>query len=118
MKKQHEAIKKFENELLEMGAAAGELEELRSRALRGVNARKGISESRANDNHEEANASNHTEEEEVEDRTREHYDSLLGEVALYQKMLTDHEKQFIQAEEDRQEAVRKNMASRNKLLEC
>lgn len=33
-------------------------------------------------------------------------------------MLTDHEKQFAQAEEDRQEAVRKNMTSRNKLLEC
>lgn len=40
--------------------------------------------------------SNHSEEE-VEDRTREHYDALLGEVALLQKMLTDHEKQFLQA---------------------
>jgi hypothetical protein len=54
----------------------------------------------------------------VEDRTREHYEALLGEVALLQKMVTDHERQFAQAEEDKQEAIRKNLTSRNKLLEC
>jgi TPP-dependent pyruvate/acetoin dehydrogenase alpha subunit len=103
MKKQHEAIKKFENELLEAGLAGGELEEIRNRAIRAVNARKaGMTESRANPDPEEANVSHHTEEDEVEDRTRERYDTLLGEVALFQKMLTDHEKQFAQAEEDKQ----------------
>jgi hypothetical protein len=40
----------------------------------------------------------------------------LGEVALLQKMVTDHERQFMQAEEDKQEAIRKNLTSRNKLL--
>lgn len=91
---------------------------MKQRALRSVNARKGMTESRANPDNDEANPSNHTEDEEVEDRTREHYEVLMGEVALLQKMLTDHERQFVQAEEDKQEAIRKNMTSRNKLLEC
>lgn len=119
MKKQHQAIKKFENELLEAGVAGGELQEIRNRAIRAVNARKaGMSQSRANQDPEEVNVSHHTEEAEVEDRTRQRYDALLGQVALLQKMLTDHQKQFLQAEEDKQQAIRKNMTSRNKLLEC
>lgn len=61
-----------------------------------------MTESRANQESEEVNASHHSDDEEILDRTREHYDTLLGEVALYQKMLNDHEKQFVQAEEDRQ----------------
>ena len=36
-------------------------------------------------------------EEEVEDRTREHYETLLSEVALLEKMQNDYEKQMIKA---------------------
>lgn len=36
MTKQYRAIKKIENELLEMGMAAGGLEEVKEKALRGI----------------------------------------------------------------------------------
>lgn len=39
-------------------------------------------------------------------------------MALLEKMHNDHEKQYLQAEDEKQEAIRKNMASRNKLIEC
>jgi uncharacterized protein YukE len=57
-------------------------------------------------------------EEEIEDRTREHYQALLAEVALLEKMQNDHEKQMVKAFDDKVESINKNMESRNRLLEC
>ena len=57
-------------------------------------------------------------EEEIEDRTREHYQALLAEVALLEKMQNDHEKQMVKAFDDKVESINKNMQSRNRLLEC
>ncbi len=37
MKKQYEAIKKFENELLQAGLAGGQLEEIKHRAIKNIN---------------------------------------------------------------------------------
>lgn len=63
-------------------------------------------------------ASGQNSEEEIEDRTRENYQALLGEVALLEKMQHDHERQAIQAFEDKVEGMNKNLNSRNRLLEC
>ena len=57
-------------------------------------------------------------EDEIEDRTREHYQALLAEVALLEKMQNDHEKQMVKAFDDKVESINKNMESRNRLLEC
>jgi hypothetical protein len=55
---------------LETGLAGGELEELRHRAIRNVNAgKKSMNETKSNK--EEVNITN--SEDEIEDRTREHY---------------------------------------------
>jgi hypothetical protein len=42
----------------------------------------------------------------------------MGDIDLLEKMQANHERQLITAEEEKQEALRKNMSSRNKLLEC
>lgn len=41
---------------------------------------------------------------------------LLGEVALLEKMQNDHERQMVQAFDEKIEAINKNMGSRNRLL--
>lgn len=41
---------------------------------------------------------------------------LMADISILEKMRNDHEKQLSQAEEEKQEAIRKNMTSRNKLL--
>ena len=43
---------------------------------------------------------------------------LLADVGLLEKMRGEHHRQLGAAEEEKQEAIRRNMASRNKLLEC
>ena len=40
MKRQYEAVRKLQNELLQMGVAVGELEQIKQRALRMVNNRR------------------------------------------------------------------------------
>ena len=42
------------------------------------------------------------EEDEIEDRTRQHYDMLLSQVAVLQKMLNDYQKQMIKSNEEKQ----------------
>jgi hypothetical protein len=57
MKRQHEALKKLEKELVEAGITGGELEEMKQRAIKGTTGyKKSISESR-NINKDEANSS-------------------------------------------------------------
>lgn len=110
MKKQYEHIKKMENTLLEGGVAGGELEDLKRNAIKAVN---GGGPPRKEQDPVEGKPD---DEEEIEERTKEAYEVLLGEVALLEKMQNDHERQMVQAFDEKIEAINKNMGSRNRLL--
>lgn len=43
---------------------------------------------------------------------------LLADVGVLEKMRAEHHRKLMTSEEEKQEAIRKNMTSRNKLLEC
>ena len=94
MKKQYQAIKKYEGQLLEGGLAGGQLQEIKQRAIRSLkNNGKKEMEQTVMDAHPELS------EEEIEDKTRQHYQTLLNDISLLEKMHNDHEKQLVAAEQ-------------------
>ena len=102
MKRQHAAIKKMENELMESGMSGGELEEMRKRAVKGHAIKKHTttldSKSRNSNDHGRSLELREEESEgEIEDRTQEHYEMLLADVGVLEKIRADHQKQIITA---------------------
>lgn len=110
-KKQFDYIKKLEKELIEIGVSADELEEIKNRSNLKERADKAEREIGT------ANIAD-TKANEPEDLTVDRYLEIKNELKLLKKMQGDYEKKMEVLTKEKEDLAGKNLASRNKLLDC
>lgn len=84
------------------------MEELKSRAIKKFQP----AESNVTKNLKDESAN----EEIIEERTVDNYRQALAEIKLLEKMQTDYEKKMVEAEADKERAVKLNSDTRDRLL--